>query len=105
MDNGIVQIILAVIALLVAVITTILAPWIRAKYSAEKRAEINDYIKATVRAADQILKVSDPTGKFRKEFVLNFINRKGFKLTEDELNILIEAAVKELNLIQKRVLE
>ena len=105
MDNGVLQIILAIIALLGTIVTFILAPWIIAKYSTEKRAAVVDYVKAAVFAAEQIFKVSDPTGKLRKDFVLNFLNEKDFKITEDELNILIEAAVKELNLIQKRVLE
>ncbi len=100
MDNGMVQIILAIIALLGTITTVLIAPWIRAKYSAEKRAEILDYVNAGVLAAEQIFKVSDPTGKLRKAFVLKFLNDKGFKISEDEINILIEAAVKELNLIQ-----
>jgi len=90
-----VQIILAVIALFGTIATVIVAPWIRAKYSAEKSAEVLDYVNAGVLAAEQIFKVTDPTGKLRKEFVINFMNEKGFKITEDELNIMIEAAVKE----------
>ena len=100
MDNGMVQIILSVIALLGTITTVLIAPWIRAKYSAEKRAEVMDYVEAGVLAAEQIFKVTDPTGKLRKQFVLKFLNDKGFKISEDEINILIEAAVKELNLIQ-----
>lgn len=105
MDNGIVQIILAVIALLGTVITAIVAPYIRAKYSAEKRQEIYEYVEIAVKTAEQILKKHDPDGSKRKEFVLRQLNDKGFKINEDELNMLIEAAVQELNTVVNEALE
>ena len=36
----------------------------------------------------------------RKEYVINYLSSKGIKLTVEDLNIFIEAAVLELNLIQ-----
>ena len=97
MNEGIVQIILAVIALLGTVITAVIAPYIREKYSKEQRDKIRTYADIAVRAADQVLKLEDPHGKKRKAFVLDFMESKGFKLTEHELNIIIEAAVLDLN--------
>ena len=97
MDNGMVQIILAVIALMGTVITAIVAPYIREKYTKEQRDKIYTYADIAVRAADQVLKAEDPCGKKRKAFVLDFMESKGFKLTEHELNIIIEAAVLNLN--------
>ena len=97
MDNGMVQIILAVIALLGTVITAVIAPYIREKYTKEQLSKIHTYADIAVRAADQVLKIEDPSGKKRKAFVLDFMESKGFKLTEHELNIIIEAAVLNLN--------
>lgn len=97
MNEGIVQIILAVIALLGTVITAVIAPYIREKYTKEQLRKISIYADIAVRAADQVLKIEDPSGKKRKAFVLDFMESKGFKLTEHELNIIIEAAVLNLN--------
>jgi type II secretory pathway pseudopilin PulG len=105
MDSGLVQIILAVIALLGTVLTAIVAPYIRAKYSAEKRAEAYEYVTIAVRAAEQVLKAVDPYGDKRKAYVLTFMEQIGVKVTEDELDIMIEAAVKELNIIVNEALE
>lgn len=105
MNEGIVQIILAIIALLGTVITAIVAPYFRKKYSREQRQEIYEYVDIAVKTAEQILKKHDPTGKLRKEFVLKRLNDKGFKLTENDLNMMIEAAVLELNLAKQAALE
>ncbi len=105
MDNGLVQIILAVIALLGTIITAMVAPYIRTKYSKEKRQEIYEYVDIAVKTAEQILKKHDPNGTLRKEFVLRHLNEKGFKLTEDDLNMMIEAAVLELNMAKQAALE
>ena len=104
MNEGIVQIILAVIALLGTVITAIVAPYIRAKYTAEKRQEAYEYVTIAVRAAEQVLKAIDPSGEKRKAYVLAFMDQMGLKVTDDELDVMIEAAVKELNLITSEVL-
>jgi type II secretory pathway pseudopilin PulG len=103
-NEGIVQIILAVIALLGTVITAIVAPYIRAKYTAEKRQEAYEYVTIAVRAAEQVLKAIDPSGEKRKAYVLAFMDQMGLKVTDDELDVMIEAAVKELNLITSEVL-
>ena len=104
MDNGIVQIILAVMTLLTTIITVVFGPYMKAKYSEIKRAEIEGFIDKAVKTAEQILKLYDPDGTKRKAFVLEQVNKKGFKITEDELNIIIESAVKDLNIIQDSLL-
>ena len=49
-------------------------------------------------AAEQILKIQDGS-----KHVINFINSKGFKLSPQELDTIIEAAVKELNFITQEL--
>ena len=105
MDNGMVQIILAVIALMGTVITAIVVPLIKAKYDAEKRSKVYEYIEIAVNAAEQILKVEDPTGEKRKQFVVDYLNDKGLKISVQDLNMMVEAAVNQLNIIQKQALE
>ena len=104
MDQGLVQIVLAIIGLLGTLITAIAVPLIKAKYDAEKRAKIYDYIKIAVGAADQILKVEDPTGEKRKQFVVDYLTEKGLKITMEDLNMMIEAAVQQLNIIQQQAM-
>ena len=105
MDDGMVQIILAIIGLLGTAITAIVVPLIKAKYDAEKRAKVYEYIEIAVNAAEQILKVEDPTGQRRKEFVVDYLNSKGLKISLQDLNMMIEAAVNQMNMIQKGALE
>ena len=105
MDDGLVQIILALIGLLGTAITAIVVPLIKAKYDAEKRAKVYEYIEIAVNAAEQILKVEDPTGQRRKEFVVDYLNSKGLKISLQDLNMMIEAAVNQMNMIQKGALE
>jgi hypothetical protein len=54
------------------------------------------WVGIAVMAAEQIYK-DRYQGAIKKDYVLKFLKDKGIKLTEAELNVLIEAAVKELN--------
>lgn len=103
MDNGTIQIILAVIALLGTIMTAVVAPCIKSKYTESKRNEIYRYVEIAVLAAEQILKIQDPDGSKRKQYVIDFLNSKGFKLSPQELDTIIEAAVKELNFITQEL--
>lgn len=103
MDNGIIQIILAVIALLGTIMTAVVAPYVKSKYTEVKRNEIYRYVEIAVLAAEQILKIQDPDGSKRKQYVIDFLNSKGFKLSPQELDTIIEAAVKELNFITQEL--
>ena len=102
MDNGIIQIILAVIALLGTIMTAVV-PYVKSKYTEAKRNEIYRYVEIAVLAAEQILKIKDPDGSKRKQYVIDFLNSKGFKLSPQELDTIIEAAVKELNFITQEL--
>lgn len=105
MDDGLVQIILALIGLLGTVLTALVVPLIKLKYDAAKRARISEYVDITVGAADQILKINDPTGEKRKLFVINYLESKGFKINSKDLDLMIESSVQMLNLFQKQALE
>lgn len=103
MDNGTIQIILAIIALLGTIITAVVAPYVKSKYTEAKRNEIYCHVEIAVLAAEQILKIQDPDGSKRKQYVIDFLNSKGFKLSPQELDTIIEAAVKELNFITQEL--
>ena len=103
MDINWTEIFVALIGFLGAIITGVLIPYIRTKTTATQRENIYTIVFNAVKAAEQILKKEDPTGEKRKQYVINYLSSKGINLTIEDLNILIEAAVKELNIIQEKI--
>lgn len=91
----------AVIALIAAIITTFLIPWIKSKIDAAKLAQIVEWVGIAVRAAEQIYNESG-MGEKKKQYVLDFLASKGFTLDPDSINAMIEAAVKDLNIEQNK---
>ena len=91
------QVILLLMEFLIRLFILLLLPKI---YKWIKQHNLEKAIKDAVWAAEQLFKKNDPTGEKRKAFVQEYILER-FKISEDELNILIEAFVKELNLIQE----
>lgn len=91
----------AVIALIAAIITTFLIPWIKSKIDAAKLAQIVEWIGIAVRAAEQIYNESG-MGEKKKQYVLDFLADKGFTLDPNSINAMIEAAVKNLNIEQNK---
>jgi hypothetical protein len=70
-------------------------------YRLLKKHNLEKAVKEAVWAAEQLLKKNDPTGEKRKKFVEEYILSK-FKISKEELDVLIEAAVRQLNIIQKQ---
>ena len=86
----------AIFALLAAVVAYILIPYIKSKTTEEQRQNINGWIKIAVAAAEQIY-VGAGRGAEKKLYVLDFLESKGFKIDENSIEAMIEAAVLELN--------
>ena len=104
MDEGLVKIILAVISLLGAIITVVVVPYFKSKTTSTQRENIYTIVRLAVSAAEQIY--SKPgQGQDKKEYVVNYLSSKGIKLTVEDLNVMIEAAVLEINIIQNDALE
>ena len=103
MDEGLVKIILGVISLLGTIITVVLVPYLKSKITEKQRDNIYTIVSLAVSAAEQIY-FKPGEGEKKKEFVINYLSSKGIKLTIEDLNIFIEAAVKELNIIQSELL-
>jgi len=90
----------AVIALLSAIITAVLIPYILAKTTAVQQAKLQTWINVAVLAAAQIYKGSD-RGTEKKNYVLEFLNKQGLTYDAAAIDALIEAAVKSLNIQQE----
>lgn len=84
------------IALVAALVSAFLIPWIRSKTTVEQRKELVAWAKIGVAAAEQIYN-GQGRGEEKKQYVLDFLKSKGFKVNEESINAAIEAAVKQLN--------
>ena len=85
----------AVFALLAAIITAIVIPYIKSKTTASQQAEINAWVKIAVNAAEQIYTGSG-RGEEKKAYVLNWLQEHGITIDAEKLDALIEAAVYDL---------
>lgn len=90
------EVVRAAIALIAALVTYFLVPWLKQKVEAEKLNEITKWVKAGVKAAEMIYNESG-MGVKKKAYVLEFLAEKGYTMDIDSIDILIEAAVQELN--------
>ena len=95
MEYNVTTIIQAVFALIAAVITVIVIPYIKSKTTASQQAEINAWVKIAVTAAEQIYTGSGK-GEAKKAYVLNWLREHGITVDDEKLDALIEAAVYEL---------
>lgn len=90
MNIDLTTVINAIIALLAALVTYRVIPWIKAKTTNEQQAYIRALVKAGVYAAEQIYR-TDGMGTKKMEYVKNFLRSYGFDINVTE----IEAAVAE----------
>ena len=86
----------AVLALVGAIITCVLVPYIKSKTTAEQQKEINAWVKSAVSAAEQIYK-GQGRGEEKKAYVLEWLRERGVTVDEARLDAMIEAAVYELS--------
>lgn len=96
--TDITPIIEAVFALIGAVITAVVIPYIRSRTTAQQQAELNAWVKIAVSAAEQMEQFGGiRKGKEKKAFVLGWLKEHGVTVDESKLDAMIEAAVLELN--------
>ena len=88
-----------VIPVIGAVILYVAIPYFKSKTTKEQRDEIYFWVKLAVKTAEQIHKEKGQ-GVEKKDYVIQFLKDKGFNISEEELNALIEASVYEMNNIK-----
>ena len=81
-----------------ALLVYFLIPYIKERTTKEQRDNMCFWVKVAVNSAEMIF-AEKGQGKLKKEYVLEFLNNRGFNITAHELDVLIEAAVKELNIV------
>nr|DAG49765.1 MAG TPA: hypothetical protein [Caudoviricetes sp.] len=89
------QIISAVIALISALVSAFLVPWIKTKIDADKLQTIRTYVEIGVKAAEQLYDATD--GAAKKAYVISFLAEKGITFDAEVIDKLIEAAVLQLH--------
>lgn len=89
MNIDLTPILQAIIALLAALVTYKLIPWIKAKTTSEQQTMMKATVKTLVYAAEQIYGAGN--GEAKLDYVIQQLNGKGFTVDRAE----IEAAVKE----------
>ena len=89
------QIVVAVIGLLTAILTTIVVPYIRQKTTQAKWDNAMYWVKLAVEGAEKIYK-DQGLGQVKKEYVEKFLIEHNIKLDEEQLDIAIEAAVLQM---------
>lgn len=85
----------AIVALLAAVITAFVVPWIKRKTTAQDRETMLAWVEIAVTAAQQLYYSLD--GAARKEYVVKFLAEKGYSVDDTALDNAIEAAVLKLH--------
>ena len=81
--------------LIFAVSSAFLIPYLKAKLGDENFATLKNWVKIAVQAAEMIFKESK-MGEQKKEYVLEFLKTKGYKVDTEAINNLIESAVLDL---------
>lgn len=89
------EVVKIMIELIVAIASLWLVPWIKAKLSAEQIADMLRWVEIAVSAAEQLYDATQ--GSVKKKFVEAFLEERGYRVDEDELNLAIEAAVLRLH--------
>ena len=89
------QIVVALIGTLAAIITRYVIPLIKAKIDAGKLEKISFWVKIAVEAAEKIYK-EPGMGEQKKEFVIDFLNQHDILLDEQQVDVMIEAAVLQM---------
>ena len=85
----------AVIALLAAVITAVVVPYIKSKTTASQQSQINALVQIAVAAAEQTCRGSGK-GKEKKAYVVKWLHDHNITVDESQLDAMIEAAVYDL---------
>lgn len=100
MDERLFNVILALISVLGAIITYFVVPYIKQNISSAQLEQYKEWATLAVKCAEMIF-TEKGMGTSKKEYVVNFLNdlfnQKKVVITEAQLNVLIEAAVQELN--------
>lgn len=85
----------ALITIIAAVLLRYVVPWLNSKTTAQEREDLLVWVDIAVRAAQQLLYHAN--GSERLEYVMDYLEDKGFDVDDASVRNAIEAAVLELH--------
>ena len=99
MDQRIFDLILAIIPVLGVILTSFIIPYFKEQIGNEKLTKYQEWATMAVKAAE-MLYAGSGMGAEKKEYVVKFLteqfNKNKVVITEEQLEILIESAVKSM---------
>lgn len=102
MENAIAELAVAVIAVVAAIISAYVVPFIRSKTSAEDRQQAAFVARTVVDAVEQMSAaglLDVPKSAYAMEWIEELLNEQGIKVSQSTINSLVEAAVKEMKIV------
>lgn len=100
MNEIIFEVIKVVVMVAALVITRYLVPWLKGKIGADKLEAAEKWVRYAVLKAQQVL--GNKSGDDRKAYVTEFLKEiliaKNIVLSDEQLDVLIEAAVKQMKI-------
>ena len=101
MNDKVFNLILMSVPILGTIITCFIVPFIKEKIGNEKLEKYKYWANIAVRAAEMIW-IESGHGKDKKQYVVDFLNNmfnsKKTVITEQQIEILVESAVKQMKL-------
>lgn len=94
--TDITPIVIAFVSMIFAIIGIFLIPFVKSKVGEEKFKDISKWVRIAVNAAEQIYNESG-MGEVKKEYVLEFLKKRGITMDIDSVDALIESEVYKLN--------
>lgn len=103
MEDRIFELILAIIPVLGVILTSFIIPYFKEQIGNEKLNKYQEWVNMAVKAAEMIFTESGK-GTEKKAYVVQFLteqfNKNKVVITEEQMNILIESAVKQMKEIE-----
>lgn len=100
MNEQIFDIVVMALRVVLMAVTVFLLPkvkaWIEANTTAKEREDAVFWTKLAVRMAEEIWKERGQ-GKFKKEYVVEWLGKNGVKISASQMDTLIEMVVTEYN--------
>ena len=99
MNENLFNVIISLIPVLGTIITSFLIPCIRVHINTARLSQYKEWAMLAVKAADMLWKETghgSDKKAYAVEFLNNLFNTKKTTITEEQLNVLIESAVKEM---------
>lgn len=85
----------AIIALIAALVSAFLIPWLKNKTTAQRQEQMSFWVARAVQAAEEYYR-GPGQGEQKLVYVRDFLAERGIKLDEQEALVLIRGAVWEL---------